>query len=280
MSHPFGDLLSQHLHRKHGLSQAKLAAGILQDPSIIGKMCKGQRLTGPQARERVVAIMAWLQRQGALMTVAEANALLAAAGMAVLRASEPSEAALLQQLAARPAIPPLMIPPLTPLGTNLPTSSLFRGRTEERAKHNLPAQATPFVGRNREMAAVLELLGRPACRLVTIAGAGGMGKTRLSIAVAAAATSRFAHGICFVPLANVETPQAILPTIAAKLDLPDVGTVEPRQLLYSALCTKNLLLVLDNLEHLIDGANDLAALLQQAPQLTILVTSQERLNLV
>ncbi|MEZ4679240.1 MAG: hypothetical protein R2932_33980 [Caldilineaceae bacterium] len=92
MSHPFGDLLSQHLHRKHGLSQAKLAAGILQDPSIIGKMCKGQRLTGPQARERVVAIMAWLQRQGALMTVAEANALLAAAGMAVLRASEPSEA--------------------------------------------------------------------------------------------------------------------------------------------------------------------------------------------
>ena len=51
MSHSFGDLLSQHLHRKHGLSQSKLAEGILQDPSIIGKMCKGQRLTGPQARE-------------------------------------------------------------------------------------------------------------------------------------------------------------------------------------------------------------------------------------
>jgi len=51
MSHPFGDLLSQHLHRKHGLSQAKLAAGILQDPSIIGKMCKGQRLNGPQASD-------------------------------------------------------------------------------------------------------------------------------------------------------------------------------------------------------------------------------------
>ena len=52
MSHPFGDLLSQYLHRKHGLSQAKLAEGILQDPSIIGRMCKGQRLNGPQARER------------------------------------------------------------------------------------------------------------------------------------------------------------------------------------------------------------------------------------
>ena len=61
MSHPLGDLLSQHLHRKHGLSQAMLAAGILQDPSIIGKMCKGERLTGPHARERVVAIIGWLR---------------------------------------------------------------------------------------------------------------------------------------------------------------------------------------------------------------------------
>ena len=60
MSHPFGNLLSQHLHRQHGLSQARLAAGILQDPAIIAKMCKGQRLTGLQARERVVAIAGWL----------------------------------------------------------------------------------------------------------------------------------------------------------------------------------------------------------------------------
>ena len=52
MSHPFGDLLAQHLHRKHGLSQAKLAAGILQPPSIIWEMCKGNRLTGAQAREQ------------------------------------------------------------------------------------------------------------------------------------------------------------------------------------------------------------------------------------
>jgi hypothetical protein len=57
MSHLFGDLLRQHLHRKHGLSQAKLAKGILQDPSIIGKMCKGKRLNGPQARKRVDAII-------------------------------------------------------------------------------------------------------------------------------------------------------------------------------------------------------------------------------
>ncbi len=69
MSHPFGDLLSQHLHRKHGLSQARLAEGILQDPSIIGKMCKGERLSGPRARARVVAIVDWLYAQEALETV-------------------------------------------------------------------------------------------------------------------------------------------------------------------------------------------------------------------
>ena len=63
LSHPFGDLLTQHLHRKHGLSQAKLAEGILQEPSVITEMCKGRRLTGPQARERVLAIIGWLQEQ-------------------------------------------------------------------------------------------------------------------------------------------------------------------------------------------------------------------------
>ncbi len=69
MTHPFGDLINQHLHRKHGLSQARLAEGILQDPSIIGKMCKGERLNGPQARERVLAIIGWLRGREALETV-------------------------------------------------------------------------------------------------------------------------------------------------------------------------------------------------------------------
>jgi hypothetical protein len=93
MSHPFGDLLSCYLHRKHGLSQSKLAEGILQDRSIITKMCKGRRLTGVQARERVLAIAGWLRAETAIETVEEANALLVAAGMAPLRANEPGELA-------------------------------------------------------------------------------------------------------------------------------------------------------------------------------------------
>src|SRR5690242_7625509 len=88
MNHPFGDLLSQHLHRKHGLSQAKLAEGIRQDPSIIGKMCKGQRLNGLQARVRVCALIGWLYAQAVLVTVSEANQLLAAAGMAAIAVAD------------------------------------------------------------------------------------------------------------------------------------------------------------------------------------------------
>ena len=68
VSHPFGDLVSQHLHRKHGLSQSKLAAGIMQPPTVITAMCQGQRLTGPRARERVLAVIGWLHEQGALDT--------------------------------------------------------------------------------------------------------------------------------------------------------------------------------------------------------------------
>src|SRR4051794_24943735 len=139
MSHPFGDRLSQYLHRKHGLSQAKLAEGILQDPSIIGKMCKGQRLTGPQARARVLAIIGWLARQATVKSAAEANALLAAAGMAPLRKHEPSEGTLLAQLhhapsataslASTPAASAVTTPPRKP--NSLVPLPHFVGRRQE-----------------------------------------------------------------------------------------------------------------------------------------------------
>src|SRR5690349_5784851 len=98
MSHPFGDLLAQYLHRKHGLSQSRLAAGVLQAPSIISEMCKGKRLSGPQARERVVAIIDWLHQQGALDTLDEANSMLNAAGMSSLNEDIQTEARLIASL--------------------------------------------------------------------------------------------------------------------------------------------------------------------------------------
>jgi len=142
MSHPFGDLLSRYLHRKHGLSQSKLAEGILQDPSVITKMCKGQRLSGIQARERVVAIIDWLRAQAAIQAT-EANALLAAAGMAPLRADEPGEHALLRQLQPQP------LPTHSPAALSAPGTT--RGT-------NLPAALTSFIGRTHELADVANLI--------------------------------------------------------------------------------------------------------------------------
>lgn len=118
MSHPFGDLIKQHLSRKHGLSQSKLARGIGQDPAVISKMCQGKRLSGIQARERVAAIIDWLHQEEALSTLAEANALLEAAGMAQLSADLPPEAKLIERLPAktkhgRPPTPAQTIKPHT-----------------------------------------------------------------------------------------------------------------------------------------------------------------------
>jgi WD40 repeat protein len=98
MSHPFGDLIWNHLIRRKGLSQNKLAMGINQDPAVIARMCNGKALTGPQSRERIVQIIEWLHEQGVLEFVEEANALLAAADKPGLSASLPKEAHLLQVL--------------------------------------------------------------------------------------------------------------------------------------------------------------------------------------
>lgn len=163
MSHPFGDLISQHLHRKHGLSQSKLAAGILQAPTIITKMCKGQRLTGPHARERVVAIIGWLHRQGALGTLAEANAVLDAAGMSALNERAPAEAALLADFLPVEGVHPSSAPWVA-----------------------LPIEfdvAAPLIGRQAEWAqlqAAWQRAGAGGANFALISGEAGIGKSRLA----------------------------------------------------------------------------------------------------
>ena len=155
----------------------------------------------------------------------------------------------------------------------------------------LPQQPTPLLGRTAELSALDVLFADLTTRLVTITGTGGMGKTRLAIALAEQllAAARFPDGVCFVSLAPLDTAERIVPALAAALDFPlDAGKLparSPRQQVVDYLREKQLLLVLDNLEHLLNGAEEgdaadlVAALLDSAPGVTILATSRERLKL-
>lgn len=273
MSHPFGDLVTQHLHRKHGLSQAKLAEGILQDPAVIGKMCKGQRLHGPQARERVCAIIDWLRQQAVLTTVDEANGLLMAAGMATLGTADPSEAQLLHQLLIPAPSPVLLTPPRIPVTT--------------KPRTNLPISLTSFIGRIGAITEVAQLVVNH--RLVTLTGAGGVGKTRLALEVGKAildfpltqsTNPKFLDGVWFVDLSPLTNPDAIPQRILDLWRVLEQAQANPFATLTTYLRTKQMLLILDNCEHLIDACARLAeTLLQHCPQLVLLATSREALNI-
>jgi predicted ATPase len=116
-------------------------------------------------------------------------------------------------------------------------------------------------------------------RLVTILAPGGMGKTRLSLAAAEGQLWRFADGVFFVPLASLTSPDDIATTIAASVSFSFFGSEPPQKQLLAYLHDRHLLLVLDNFEHLLDGAPLVTAILQAAPAVKVLVTSREKLNL-
>jgi predicted ATPase/class 3 adenylate cyclase len=152
-------------------------------------------------------------------------------------------------------------------------------RTLSAHPHNLPSQPTPFIGRSAELAEISALLGDPACRLLTLLGPGGIGKTRLALQAAAGLVEAFPHGVYFVSLAPLSASDQIIPAIAAALKLNFYAREAPATQLFNYLGEKTLLLVLDNFEHLIDSAGLVAEILSTAPQVKALVTSRERLNL-
>ena len=143
--------------------------------------------------------------------------------------------------------------------------------------HNLPAQLTSFVGRQAEIRNLREALA--SNRLVTLTGAGGAGKTRLAVQVAAALAGELGDGVCYIDLAPITHPAVVPVTAARALGLPDQPGQSTIDTLQRHLRDKHLLLVLDNCEHLLDSsASMVAALLGAAPRLTVLATSREPLG--
>lgn len=147
------------------------------------------------------------------------------------------------------------------------------------AARPLPTPATPLVGREVEVAHISEILLSQDCRLLTLAGPGGIGKTRLAIAVAHNLSPAFAGGVGFVPLAVVNTPESIVAAIAAALGLRVQGAADAKMQLINYLAPRQLLLVLDNFEHLLDGAELLAEILAYSQEIRLMITSRERLGL-
>jgi predicted ATPase len=149
--------------------------------------------------------------------------------------------------------------------------------TLDATPNNLPVQLSSFLGRERELEEVADLLEKT--RLLTLTGPGGTGKTRLSLQVGARLADRFPDGIYFVPLSLLHDPELVPGTIAQELGLPDRGGLSPMASLIDYLRQRRMLLILDNFEQVSEAAPRVSELLAAAPNLSVLVTSRSVLRL-
>ncbi len=143
----------------------------------------------------------------------------------------------------------------------------------------LPRPPTRLIGRDEDVTRILELLADPDTRMVTIFGTGGIGKTRLALAVAERAKDRYADGVAFVELAAVTEGSLVLPTIAAALGVQEGAGVSIGIRLRDRLADAQILIVLDTMERLTDAAGDVSDLLAGAEALQLLVTSRRILDI-
>jgi len=188
-----------------------------------------------------------------------------------------------EQLAKEITIAPSIltsVPVLPASETTAPSSPLPQKPLELEVRPvPLPLKpATSFVGRNLELGQIVHLLAQEDCRLLTLTGAGGVGKTRLALQAAQGLGEDYPDGVYFMALDSLRSPSAIPASFAAALGVEMQGQEEPLNQVIRFLWDKHVLIVLDNYEHLLGGATIPSELLQACPKVKVLVTSRERLN--
>jgi predicted ATPase len=159
-------------------------------------------------------------------------------------------------------------------GPDLAPTRPDKARGSLAPRPSLPAWLTPFVGREAMLSQIRERLRDPSCRLLSLVGPGGCGKTRLAVKAAAREVDRYPHGVFYVELAPLQSIESIAPTVAHALGLPLHAEEPPLQQVLETLRHKSALLLLDNFEHLVEGAYLVAEILNAAPGVRILVTSR------
>ncbi len=142
-----------------------------------------------------------------------------------------------------------------------------------------PLQTTPLIGREAEVAALADLIRDPANRLVSVLAPGGMGKTRLALEVGTQIASDFKQGVVFIALNAVSEPAQMVFAVANAVGVRLTGQIEPKQQLLEHFRHQQVLLIFDNFEHLLDAVPLLVEILETAPQVKLLTTTRERLNL-
>ena len=173
-----------------------------------------------------------------------------------------------------------------PVDRLLPKTNSVSAPNVSSLKINLPVFPTPLIGREGEVEKLSRLLSNPNCRLLTLVGPGGIGKTRLAIEAASRMQDVFDHGVYFVPLASAGSISAVISTMANAIHFAFYGPSDPKVQFFNYLREKQVLLIVDNVEHLLVGetgqetvAELLVEILRQAAQVKLLITSREGLEL-